>query len=32
MSLIKKGIKEVKELIEAGSDQASFQLDIVKKS
>lgn len=31
MSLIKNGMKEGKELIEAGSDQASFQLDIVKK-
>ena len=31
MSLIKNGLKEGKELIGAGSDQASFQLDIVKK-
>tara|TARA_B100000959_G_scaffold48500_1_gene49766 strand:- start:375 stop:869 length:495 start_codon:yes stop_codon:yes gene_type:complete len=31
MSLIKNGIKEGKELMEAGSEQASFQIDIVKK-
>ena len=31
MSLIKNGIKEGKEIIGAGSEQASFQIDIMKK-
>ncbi|MDP7555825.1 MAG: hypothetical protein QGF31_06550 [Nitrospinota bacterium] len=31
MSLIKYGIKEGKEIIEAGSEQASFQIGIAKK-